>query len=330
VPSKASTWWLTFSSAGAGVGDNGSGRGLGREVLGGHGEERAGGAGFEARGGVPGEDSAAEVVGDRVDEDARAVDEPDDGDIQVPEFVWALRAKTFGGLRRVDPSPRAKPSALTGDPGPGCWGGKDLVEALSKHSEAAQGDVPVCRVSDHLAHGGELGRRELGGCELGAGGAVVEAVSRGVAPGMVAGRGEADGAESGVEAERASGSGDGVEEGGFGVAVGKTVGVELNTEGVDEREEKSEKGEEDAIAALEVEQVGVKGLEVAGENIVRDDGTGPSTEPACRGGARDAEMGEEARVAFEDGEVAEAMVVGVAASRAAEFHGVSGLARWFG
>lgn len=94
---------------------------------------------------------------------------------------------------------------------------------------------------------------------------------------------------------------------------------------MDEREEKSDEGEEDAITALEVEQAGVKGLEVAGEDVVRDDGMAPSTEPAGRGGARDAETGEEAGVAFEDGEVAEAMVVGVAASRTAEFHGASGL-----
>lgn len=52
----------------AGVSDDCSGRSLGRQVLGGLGEDRAGGAGLESRGDVPGEDSAADVVDDRVDE----------------------------------------------------------------------------------------------------------------------------------------------------------------------------------------------------------------------------------------------------------------------
>jgi hypothetical protein len=62
---------------------------------------------------------------------------------------------------------------------------------------------------------------------------------------------------------------------------------------VDEREEKSDEGDENAIAALEVEQAGVKGLEVAGEDIVRGDGAlDGAIWPRWSAGRRDGRRGE--------------------------------------
>ena len=111
---------------------------------------------------------------------------------------------------------------------------------------------------------------------------------------------------------------------GFGSAVRQAVAVEARAEEADEADEESNDGEQDAIAVLELDHASLEVVQVAGEDFGGDDGARPTAKPACGGGAGDAEMGEEPRVAFEDGEVAEAVVIGIPASRAGEVHVASG------
>jgi len=115
----------------AGVGDDG-GRVVRGKIGGGFEEHVAGGLRFEAKGGLPGEDAAGVVIDHRVQVDTRAIEESEEGDIDVPVFVGLRRPQSQGWLLRVDAAAGPEPSALADARVPGGRRGEDLAEALGE------------------------------------------------------------------------------------------------------------------------------------------------------------------------------------------------------
>ncbi len=306
------------------VGEDG-GRCAVRGKVGGRFEEHvASGLWFEAKGGLPGEDSAGVVVYDCVQVDARAIEEPEDGDIDVPVFVGPCRPQSQGRLLGVDAAAGPEPAALADESVPGGGRREDLAEALGEEGDAAHGEVAVGVVGDHLVHGPDLGSGELSRGGLGAAVAIVkEAVRLKPTPGLVAGGGKAEDAEGDGQRHASGGPADGVENLELGGAGGEAIYHEASAAEADEQEEKPQEGEEEVDAALELEHLGLEFLVIAVEELGGDDGARTSAEPACGGGARDAEAREEVGVALLAGQVAKAVVVGAAGGFGLEVHGRS-------
>jgi hypothetical protein len=186
--------------------------------------------------------------------DTRAIEESEEGDIDVPVFVGLRRPQTQGWLLRVDAAAGPEPTALADERVPGGRRGEDLAEALGEEGDAAHGDVAVGVVGDHLVHGADLGRGELSRLGLGAAAAVVEdAVGLELTPGVVAGGGKAEDAEGDGQRYAPGGPTDGVEHLQLGSARGEAIGVEASAGEPDEQGEEPQEGEEEVDAALELE-----------------------------------------------------------------------------
>src|SRR5208283_1329793 len=112
------------------VGDHSGAATILGEVLRCLGKDLTGGLWFQARGEFPGENSAAEIVQERMQIRARAIEQLDDGQVDVPIGVWFARANAFLGFGRVEAAAWTKPSTFASETRPGGRRGKHLASPL--------------------------------------------------------------------------------------------------------------------------------------------------------------------------------------------------------
>src|SRR6478735_9414918 len=87
---------------------------------------------------------------------ARAVDQADDGCIDMPVFVGSLGSDPDLGLGGVDPDARSTPAALSDEPSPGDWMYKHATDPLGVERQCADVHVTVVGGLNHIAHPADL------------------------------------------------------------------------------------------------------------------------------------------------------------------------------
>jgi hypothetical protein len=121
------------------------------------------------------------------------VDQSDDGRVDMPGFVGLCGADADGRLRWMNAMAGTPPSMLADELGPGGDRGEDLADPLGVEREGTQRHVAMLGCKDPALHSGNFGDRELAQARSGTRRPVVEGAGcRGVAPGMVTSRLEAE------------------------------------------------------------------------------------------------------------------------------------------
>ena len=183
--------------------------------------------------------------------------------------------------------------------------------ALGVQSEHADGHVPELHRDGHVVDRRGLLAGELTRNGARATAAVVEAASLIESkPSAVAGRGEAKHSQCDRDGDALLCSFDGAQDGGFGFAGRHPLGVEPEAEQANQEEKEAGDGQQELDSALELQDPGAKLLFVLGEQLRRDHRPGAAANPACSGGARDAQLGEESGIALLADQAADAVVVG--------------------
>lgn len=269
---------------------------------------------FETQDEFPRQNAPAEIVDHRVQIGTGAVEQPDDGDINVPILVGAARPFALLGLRRVQAPPWPKPSAFAGHACPGRCCGKHLPDPLGMQGESANGHVAIVRRHDHVPHLTDLPASELRRRGSWAAGAIIaRAILGEVVPSVVAGRGEAQYSQGDGERDSLLGVRQGGQDGSLGIPVGHTLEIEAEPGQADEQKGQTDDGKKKPDPALESEDFGLELLLVPGQDLGRDDRTGATAKPTRGGGTRNTDVVKETGVPTFAHEIAKSVVIGTTA-----------------
>lgn len=251
-------------------------------------EHLAGCGGIEAPSDGPSQDLPREVVDDGVDVGFGAVEQFEDGDIHVPDFVRGGGPNSDGRFGGMNAKARAAPAPITNEACPGGGGGEDPADALGVEAQGAEGHVPAVGGEDHIFDSSDLDGGELTGCGSRTRGAIVEAANHSDAPpGVVARGGQAEDPQGEREGQGGHGAGDSAQDAGFGLAVWETLARETEAGGSNKGEEKADGRCQDPYASIQLLDGAQELLAVLAEDINADNGAQATTLPTGDGRARD-------------------------------------------
>lgn len=225
---------------------------------------------------------------------ARAIEQFDDRDVDVPRFIRFGRPNAVLGLGRIHTV------ALSAEPA----------------GRANAGSWAVVLGDNHVPHvrklvGGELGWRCMGASRT----IVEEADLLAPVPIVIPGSGQPRHSEGDGKWDSLRGVRDGFQEGALGGAVGQVVRVETESGEGDEEEGQADAGQEEPDPAFESEDLGLKLELVQGQDMGGDDRALAAANPARGGRARDAELMEKRGVTFFTDDVPKSVVIRLTAGR---------------
>lgn len=293
----------------------------GLDLLGGIGEHGAGVRGIQLRRDRPCEDPSRVVVDHGVQVRLRAIEQPEQRDVDVHEYAGSRGSDADGGSSGVHSEAGAVPAVFPDEACPRGDVSKHLPDALGVEGQGAQRHVTVVGAGDELSHGRALLGGEPRRATLRTRRAVVEvAGERAVAPGLIA---------AGRETQKPEGHGkpsgmrdtvDGAEDRQLLGAIGQALPIEAKVEDAHQRCEEPHHSAEPVQLVLDASEprlrLGEAEREGTGPAIVAVvDGhhlPHPTPEPAPRRALGHAEAPRKHKVAGGADELADAVVVGVA------------------
>ena len=288
-------------------------------------KDRAGVLRVETLGELPSENAPGEVVNHRVQVHARAVEQLDESDVDMPVLVGVARPHALARSFWMHPQARSSPAVLADLLEPGPSQGKYAADALSMQGERADRHVAVLARGGHVAHGEDLRAGQLSGRGMRTGGAVIEHTERASArPLVVARRGNAQQLEDNGEPQMMAGLFDGADQLGLGVTRRESLAIKSDPGHTEKDEEQAYEAQKKADTLLEARHPGLQLRSalielVEGHHLRR----GPSN-PGGDGGPRDRQIGWKATSAALSNAVADAMVVLASRAMAARRPGHAG------
>ena len=280
------------------------------------GKNQACGFRFQSRGQSPGQDSAAEIVDHRMQVRARAIEQFDDRDVDVPILIGFGRPNAVLGLGRIHAVARSKPSPFANQAPPGGGRGKDLRDSLSPQRQRTQAHVAIVLRDDQVPHVGNLVGGELSWRCMGATRTIIEgAVLLAPVPIVIPGSGQPQHPEGHGKRDGLRGVRDGVQDGALGGAVGHVLGVETETGEAHEEEGQADDGQEELDPALESEDLDLEFDLVQGKDVGGDNRALAAVNPAGGSGARHTEVTKQHGVTFFASDVAKPVVIRFTAGR---------------
>jgi hypothetical protein len=194
--------------------------------------------------------------------------------------------------------------------GPRGDGGEDLAEPLGVEREGTQRHVAMLGREDHGLHRGDLGDGELARAGAGTRRAIVKGAGcRGVAPGMVTSRFEAENPEDQAQGQPRPGVLDGTEDVRLGSALRQSSAAEVEAGHPEQSQQEANDGGENPSSAVESGDGLEELLSVLFEDLRGDDRTQTAPLPGRDGGAGDGDAVVEGPGAGADDVLAQAMVV---------------------
>lgn len=182
-------------------------------------------------------------VNHRVQEEAGAVQKLDDGHVDVPELVRSGGADAVFRLRGMETTTWPEPAALADATRPRTGCGEYPARALRVEGESSDREVAKVEASYHLAHGTHFGGRELCWSRFRTAASVFQVARSLPAPGVEAGRLQADDAQRDVLRKHERCALDGGQQGSLALSVRDAGRVQAQPRHAHEDEQQTNDGQ---------------------------------------------------------------------------------------
>ena len=247
---------------------------------------------------------------------SRPVEQSDDGGIDMPSFVGLRGTNADGRLRWMTAVSRTPPAMLADELGPGGDRGEDLADPLGVEREGTQRHVAMLGCKDHGLHSGNFGEGELARAGAGTRRAIVGGAGcRGVAPGMVTSRFEAENPEDQSKGEPRSGALDGPQDVRLGSALRQSSPAKVELGHSKQGQQKPNDGGENSSSTVEFGDGLEKVLSVLIDDLDGDDWAEAAPLPGRDRGTGDGEAVAQRPGTRTHHVLAQAMVIATACAR---------------